>query len=91
MAQEKQNTTEEEKIPIEPPLQVVAYKTLSKAFDWWQAAVVVESWGKRQICLYLWQKKEDGWKRKQKFTVHNREKWQVLKDSVEGLLVHLIK
>jgi len=76
----------EEKIPIEPPLQAVDYRTLSKGFGWWAAAVLVESWGRKQICLYLWQRKKDGWKRKQKFTVHDPEKWQQIVAAVEDLL-----
>lgn len=79
----------EEKIPIEAPLNVVAYRTLSKGFGWWAAAVVVESWGRRQICLYLWQRKKDGWKRKQKFTIHDAEKWEQIVGAVEELMPRL--
>ena len=76
----------EEKIPIEPPLQTVDYRTLSKGFGWWAAAVLVESWGRKQICLYLWQRKKDGWKRKQKYTIHDPEKWEQIVSAVEELL-----
>ena len=79
-------TKREEKIPIEPPLQAVDYRTLSKGFGWWAAAVLVESWGRKQVCLYLWQRKKDGWKRKQKFTIHGSEKWEQIVQAVEELL-----
>ncbi|MBN2097703.1 MAG: hypothetical protein JW714_04405 [Candidatus Omnitrophica bacterium] len=79
----------EEKIPIEPPLVVIDYRTLSKGFGWWAAAVLVESWGRRQICLYLWQRKKEGWKRKQKFTVHDPEKWSQIAQAVEELLPNM--
>ena len=77
---------QEEKVPISPPLKVLEYRTISKGFGWWAAAVLVESWGRKQICLYLWQKKKDGWKRKQKFTIHDPEKWQQIAGAVEDLL-----
>ena len=48
----------EEKIPVESPLQALDYRTLSKGFGWWAAAVLLESWGRKQICLYLWQRKK---------------------------------
>ncbi|UCB57509.1 MAG: hypothetical protein JSV30_02705 [Candidatus Omnitrophota bacterium] len=82
----EEGRAKEEKIPIEPPLQVVDYRTLSKAFGWWAAAVLIESWGRKQVCLYLWQRKKDGWKRKQKFTVHDAEKWEQIVQAVEELL-----
>lgn len=76
----------EEKIPIESPLEVADYRTLSKGFGWWAAAVLVESWGRKQVCLYLWQRKKDGWKRKQKFTIHDPEKWQQIVAAVDELI-----
>lgn len=81
-----QDAKKEDKIPIEAPLQAVEYRTLSKGFGWWAAAVLVESWGRRQVCLYLWQRKKDGWKRKQKFTIHDPEKWKQVVEAVEELL-----
>ncbi len=81
----------EERIPIEPPLRAVAYRTLSKGFGWWAAAVLVESWGRKQVCLYLWQKKKEGWKRKQKFTIHDPEKWEQVVSAVQELLPQMQK
>ncbi len=78
-----------ERPPIEPPLKVIDYRTLSKAYGWWAAAVLVESWGRKQICLYLWQRKGTGWRRKQKFTIHNEEKWGNITSCVEELLGQL--
>lgn len=80
---------EEEKIPIETPLKVVDSRTLSKAFGWWAAAVLVDSWGRKQVCLYLWQRKKDGWKRKQKFTIHDVEKWKQISSAVEELVLKM--
>ena len=76
----------EEVLPIAPPLNVLDYRTISKGFGWWQAVVLLESWGKRTINLYLWQEKEKGWRRKQKFTIHDREKWELLSDAIGEFL-----
>jgi hypothetical protein len=83
---ENNEVRDDEQVPIGPPLKVMNYKTVAKRFGWWSAVVLLESWGRRQICLYLWQKVGDRWKRKQKFAVHNKEDWQKIMDSVNEML-----
>ena len=80
---------QEEVVPIAPPLKVLDYRTISKAFGWWQAVVLTESWGKRTINLYLWQEKDGKWRRKQKFTIHDRDKWELVVEAVESFLGEL--
>jgi hypothetical protein len=75
----------EEKLPISEFYTVVDHVTLFKSQKWWEAAVVFESYGKRSIGLYLWQKKEDVWKRKHKFNVRNLDEWNKLKTAIEQL------
>jgi hypothetical protein len=82
---------EEEKklgaLPIISPLKVIDYRTIKKGSGWWLAVVLVESWGKRNIGIYLWQRKKDGrWHRKQKFTIHTKEKWDLISEAVEDLI-----
>jgi len=60
----------EEKLPISEFYKVIEY---------------FESYGKRSIGLYLWQKREDVWKRKHKFNVRNLEEWNKLKNAIEQL------
>ncbi len=79
----------EEDLPIKPPLKVLKYKTISKQFGWWVAAVLLESYAKKQICLYLWQKSEDGWKRKQKFGIHSKEDWKTMKEAIESFIAEV--
>ncbi len=74
-------------LPIVSPLKVIDYHTIKKGSGWWLAVVLVESWGKRNIGLYLWQRKKDGrWHRKQKFTIHTKEKWGLISEAVEELM-----
>ncbi|MFZ1039390.1 MAG: hypothetical protein WAN53_05865 [Candidatus Bathyarchaeia archaeon] len=75
----------EEKLPISEFYTVVDSVTIFKSQKWWEAIVVFESYGKRSIGLYLWQKKGDAWKRKHKFNVRNLEEWNKLKNAIEQL------
>jgi hypothetical protein len=75
----------EGKLPISEFYTVVDSVTIFKSQDWWEAIVVFETYGKRSIGLYLWQKKGDAWKRKHKFNVRNLEEWNKLKNAVEQL------
>lgn len=79
----------EEKLPISEFYKVVDSITLFKSQKWWEAIVVFESYGKRAIGLYLWQKRGDAWKRKHKFNVRNLEEWNKLKNAVEQLTPRL--
>jgi hypothetical protein len=86
MAEDK-NLREEEQVPIVPPLKVLEHKTINKRFGWWSAVVLLESYGRKQVCFYLWQKKpEGGWKRKQKFAVHNQQDWALIQEAVRGMI-----
>jgi hypothetical protein len=75
----------EEKLPISDFYKVVDSITLFKSQKWWEAVVVFESAGKKSIGLYLWQKRNDVWKRKHKFNVRNMEEWGKLKAAIEQL------
>jgi hypothetical protein len=79
----------EEKAPIKAPLKVLKYHTINKKFGWWAAVVLLESYAKKQICFYLWQKVDGGWKRKQKFGIHSKEDWQHMKRAVESFVGEL--
>lgn len=84
---EAKNLRDEEKVPIIPPLKVIEYKTINKRFGWWSAVVLLESYGRKQVCFYLWQKKpEGGWKRKQKFAIHNQQDWSLVQEAVDGMI-----
>ena len=84
---EIKNLREEEIVPIVAPLKVLNQKTINKRFGWWSAVVLLESYGRKQVCFYLWQKKpEGGWKRKQKFAIHNQQDWALVQEAVGGMI-----
>lgn len=81
----------EEKLPISSVYKVVDYVTLFKTELWWEAVVVFETYGKRQIGMYLWQKRKGVWKRKNKFSVRNSDDWSRLRSTVDKLIPSLIE
>jgi hypothetical protein len=84
MAERPEQKTEE-KLPISEFYKVVDYVTIFKSAKWWEAVVVFESYGKRSIGMYLWQKRGEEWKRKHKFNVRNLDEWTKLKTAIEQL------
>lgn len=81
---------QEEIPPIAAPLKILSHTTIHKRFGWWAAVALVESWGRKQVCFYLWQKKpEGGWKRKQKFGIHTQGDWLKIKDAVDKIIKEL--
>jgi len=79
----------EENVPIGPPLKLIDFKTIKKGRGWWMAVCLVEYFEKRQIILYLWQKKKGEWKRKQKFGIQTKEKWEGISKAIEGFIPQL--
>ena len=75
----------EEKLPISDVYNVVDFVNIFKSKKWWEAIVLFEYNGKRQIGMYLGTSREDKWKRKQKFGVRNLEEWNKLKNAIEQL------
>ena len=91
-AEEDQNpaiSDGEDVIPIKAPLKVIGHHNINKKFGWRAAVVLLESYAKKQICFYLWQKKDDVWKRKQKFGIHSQEDWYRMKEAVESYIGEL--
>jgi hypothetical protein len=80
---------DKETVPIKPPLKVLKCHTINKKFGWWAAVVLLESYAKKQVCFYLWQKKDDAWKRKQKFGIHSKVDWQHMKKAVDAFAAEL--
>ncbi|MEM3698203.1 MAG: hypothetical protein QXQ94_12060 [Candidatus Bathyarchaeia archaeon] len=84
-------TESSEKLPVSEFYKVIDYITIFKSEKWWEAIVIFESFGRRSIGLYLWQKRNDAWKRKHKFNVRNMEEWNRLKDAIEKLAPKLLQ
>jgi hypothetical protein len=72
--------------PVSEQLKVIEGTTIYKTDKWWSAVLVVESFGRKQIAVYLWNKKGDEWKRRQKFLVSSKDGWTKVKKAVEKYL-----
>jgi len=79
----------EEKLPISEKLKVIDSITLYKTNKWWSAIVLLESFGRKQIALYVWLSKEGKWKRNQKFVIHNKGEWAQVKEAIERFVHQL--
>ncbi|HVP41394.1 MAG TPA: hypothetical protein VMS95_05525 [Candidatus Krumholzibacteriaceae bacterium] len=77
--------SETEKLPLPEVYKVIDYITIFKSSKWWEAVVVIESFGKRSIAMYLWLNRDGTWKRKQKFQVRGVDEWNKVKNAVEQL------
>jgi len=74
-----------EKLPISEFYKVVDYITIFKNEKWWEAIVAIESYGKRSIAMYMWQFRDEKWKRKHKFQLRNLDEWNKVKKAVDQL------
>jgi len=77
--------TVSEKLPISDFYKVIDYVTIFRSEKWWEAIVVIESFGRRSIAMYLWQKRNDTWKRKHKFQLRNFDEWNKVKNAIDKL------
>lgn len=76
----------DEQLPISQKLKVIESKTLYRTDKWWAAVAVLDSFGRKQIAIYLWARKDNEWKRRQKFVIHDKGEWFQIKDAVEKLI-----
>jgi len=78
-----------EQLPVSSVYKVVDYVTIFKNEKWWEAVVVIESFGRRLIAVYLWRKKNDVWKRKHKFQMRSLQDWEKVKGAIDKLIPKL--
>lgn len=76
----------EEKLPTNEMIKVIDHITISKNASWWTAVVLAGEEGRKKVMLYMWNKRDDKWSRKQKFTIARKADWAKYKDAVEKLL-----
>lgn len=79
----------EEKLPISEKLEVLDSVTLRKTSKWWSAIALVDSFGRKQIAMYVWLNKDGKWKRNQKFTIHDKVEWARVKEAAEKFIPKL--
>ncbi|MDH5623718.1 MAG: hypothetical protein OEY39_04550 [Candidatus Bathyarchaeota archaeon] len=78
-----------EKLSISDFYKVVDHVTIFRSEEWWEAIVLIESFGKRSIAMYMWQFREGKWKRKHKFQLRNVDEWNKVKNAIDKLVPNL--
>jgi hypothetical protein len=84
-----EQTAQPEQLPLSSILKVIDHVTIFRSEKWWEAVVIIESYGRRSIAMYLWTKKGDQWKRKHKFQIRNPQEWEKVKGAVDKLAPQL--
>lgn len=79
----------EEKLPISEKLKVLDAATIYRSQKWWAAVALVDSFGRKQIAMYLWLNREGKWKRNQKYIIHSRNEWTQVKEVIEKFIPQL--
>jgi hypothetical protein len=80
-----EQTEQTELLPLSSFYKVVDSITIFKSKKWWEAIVIIESYGRRSIAMYLWQNANGKWKRKHKFQIRNQQEWENVKNAVDKL------
>jgi len=78
-----------EQLPLSSFYKVIDHVTIFRSEKWWEAVVLIESYGRRSIAMYLWQKRNDKWKRKHKFQIRDPRDWEKVKGAVDKLIPQL--
>ena len=79
-----------EKLPVSDKLTVLNSETLYKTAKWWCAVTYLESYGRKQVAVYLWIKNKTGkWRRTMKFIVYRKQDWERTKNAVEKFVQQL--
>jgi hypothetical protein len=79
----------EERLPVSEKLTVLQSTTLYKTKKWWSATALLESFGRKQVAVYLWLNKDGQWKRQEKFLIHSKKEWEEIKGTVDRLIDRL--
>jgi hypothetical protein len=75
--------------PTSDYYNVASGKTVFKEDDWWKAIVRIDQKGDyetEEVVVYLWQKQDGDWRRRQKYTLKSAEKWQEEATAIESVL-----
>jgi len=89
MTEQSKPAEQTEPLPLSTFYKVIDHVTIFKSEKWWEAIVIIESFGRRSIAMYLWQNRNGQWKRKHKFQIRNSQEWEKVKGAVDRLAPQL--
>jgi hypothetical protein len=86
LAGEANSNTE---FPVSDYYSVAGGETVIKDNGWWKAVVEIDQKGDyetREVVVYLWQRQDESWRRRQKFTIKGDERWEKEASVFESVL-----
>jgi hypothetical protein len=81
-----------EPLPVSSSIKVLRSKTLFRSGRWWAAcmhAALIEAFGRKHVALYLWFRRGEFWKRRQKFVFRSKDEWSKAKSIIDSYIEEL--
>lgn len=75
--------------PVHEIIKVIRGVDIYKSEKWWKAVLLTESYGRRQVTIYQWLKRDEKWKRKQKMSIVNKDEWGKIVNACADLVAAL--
>lgn len=75
--------------PVHEDLTVQEGETIFKSDEWWKAIVLYDGYRGLEVAVYLWQHRDDSWRRQQKYVIRSQEDWEQDRTVIEELVTAL--
>ncbi|NIQ07775.1 MAG: hypothetical protein GWO20_19280 [Candidatus Korarchaeota archaeon] len=75
-----------EELPVHEEIKVKKALEIFKSEKWWKFVSKQESFGRDEVAVYLFVKRDDEWKRKQKMKISDKNEWIKLRTAISQLL-----
>lgn len=89
MGEKTEPSSSANKYPVHEVIKVIEGIDIYKSNKWWKAALLTESYGRRQVTIYQWIMKDDKWKRKQKMSIASKDEWAKIVTACADLVAKL--
>ncbi|WP_211313501.1 hypothetical protein [Halarchaeum salinum] len=89
LAESGDQVASQDAFPVSDYYRLARGETVFKTDDWWKAIVAIDqkgSYDTYEVIIYLWQRVDDDWRRRQKYAVKNLDDWSGDQDAVDALL-----
>ncbi|MFB6197806.1 MAG: hypothetical protein ABEI52_05980 [Halobacteriaceae archaeon] len=86
---ESPDPVSDSEFPVSDYYSLAAGETIFQSDGWWKAIVKLDQKGSyetEEVIIYLWQKQDGDWRRRQKYTIKDPESWQEEAEIIESVL-----
>jgi hypothetical protein len=83
-------TSETTAFPVSDYYTVGIGKTVFQSDHWWKAIVNVTQKGSYEtdeVMIYVWQRQDDEWRRRQKYTIKSYSKWEKEREIIDSVVM----